>query len=307
MGKHRKKNFLVRTACGLCLGAVVSLSQAQTVQGSQIIFLGTGTPRPQPERQGQSLAIRVNEKIYLVDAGVGVARQASAAALKMEDLRIAFLTHLHTDHTLGLPDLIFTPWIMGRTTPLELYGPDGTKAMGKSILKAYEQDVQIRVHGLEGGNRTGYKVRAHEIKPGVVYQDANVKVTAFSVEHGSWRNAFGYRFDVAGTSIVISGDTRPSKNVVNACDGCDVLIHEVYSGSGGTSQKSPEEWMKYMAAFHTSADELGVLATRARAKKLLITHYVAMGSSTETEMVSEVKRSFAGKVVVARDLEKIGP
>ena len=104
--------------------------------------------------------------------------------------------------------------------------------MDKSILKAYEQDVQIRVHGLEGGNRTGYKVRAHEIKPGVVYQDANIKVTAFSVEHGSWRNAYGYRFDVAGTSIVISGDTRPSKNVVNACDGCDVLIHEVYSGYG---------------------------------------------------------------------------
>ena len=106
----------------------------------------------------------------------------------MEDLRIVFLTHLHTDHTLGLPDLIFTPWIMGRTTPLELYGPDGTKAMDKSILKAYEQDVQIRVHGLEGGNRTGYKVRAHEIKPGVVYQGANIKVTAFSVEHGSCVN-----------------------------------------------------------------------------------------------------------------------
>ena len=289
------------------LATLASMLQAQTMQAPQIAFLGTGTPRPQPDHQGQSMAISVNEKIYLIDAGAGVVRQASAAGIKMENLGVCFLTHLHTDHTLGLPDLIFTPWIMGRTAPLELYGPTGTTAMAESILKAYGQDINIRVNGLEGGNSTGYKVKPHDIKPGIVYRDGNLKVTAFPVEHGSWREAYGYKFEVAGKTIVISGDTRPTRNVVNACNGCDVLIHEVYSGYGGTSQKSPEEWMKYMAAFHTSAEELGILATQARAKTLVVTHYVAMGSSNEIEMVNSVRKGFSGTIIVAHDLEVIAP
>jgi ribonuclease BN (tRNA processing enzyme) len=281
--------------------------QSQTTHTPHIVFLGTGTPRPQPDHQGQSIAIRVNEKIYVVDAGAGVVRQASAATIKMENLDVCFLTHLHTDHTLGLPDLVFTPWIMGRTAPLELYGPTGTTAMAGSILEAYKQDIHIRVNGMEGGNSTGYKVNPHDIKPGIVYQDGSLKVTAFPVEHGNWPEAYGYKFEVGGKTIVISGDTRPTKNVVNACNGCDVLIHEVYSGYGGTSQKSPEEWMKYMAAFHTAAEELGILATQARAKTLVVTHYVAMGSSNEIEMVNSVRKGFSGTIIVAHDLEVIAP
>src|SRR6266853_284662 len=280
---------------------------------TSIVPLGTGTPRPQPDHEGPSIAVIVNGKAYLVDAGVGVVRQANAAyiggtsSLKVEGLRVAFITHLHSDHTLGLPDLIFTPWVMGRTAPLELYGPTGIKTMAENILKAYEQDTRIRINGLEGANRTGYKANVHEINPGVVYQDANVKVTAFLVEHGSWPEAYGYRFETAHKTIVISGDTRPSKGVIDACNGCDVLIHEVYSGYGGTSQKSPEEWMKYMAAFHTSAQELGIVAAQARAKTLIVTHYVSLGSSDQTEMVNMIKKGFAGTVVVARDLDVISP
>jgi ribonuclease BN (tRNA processing enzyme) len=280
---------------------------------TSIVLLGTGTPRPQPDHEGPSIAVIVNGKAYLVDAGVGVVRQANAAyiggtsSLKVEDLRVAFITHLHSDHTLGLPDLIFTPWVMGRTAPLELYGPTGIKTMAENIIKAYEQDIRIRIDGLEAANRTGYKVNVHEINPGVVYQDANVKVTAFLVEHGSWPKAYGYRFETVHKTVVISGDTRPSKSVIDACNGCDVLIHEVYSGYGGTSQKSPEEWMKYMAAFHTSAQELGIVATQARAKTLIVTHYVSLGSSDQTEMVNMIKKGFAGTVVVARDLDVIAP
>jgi ribonuclease BN (tRNA processing enzyme) len=304
---HLPMSQVLRSVYLLWLLAAVASLQAQTMQAPQIVFLGTGTPRPQPDHQGQALAIRINEKIYLVDAGAGVARQASAAAMKMENLGVCFLTHLHTDHTLGLPDLVFTPWIMGRTAPLELYGPTGTTAMAESILKAYEQDINIRVNGMEGGNGTGYKVNPHDIKPGIVCQDGNLKVTAFPVEHGSWPEAYGYKFEVAGKTIVISGDTRPTKNVVHACNGCDVLIHEVYSGYGGTSQKSPEEWMKYMAAFHTSAEELGILATQARAKTLVVTHYIAMGSSNEIEMVNSVRKGFVGTIIVAHDLEVMAP
>jgi ribonuclease BN (tRNA processing enzyme) len=285
----------------------------ESPKSTEIVFLGTGFPLPTPDRQGPSLAVIANGKAYIVDSGVGLVRQANAAyisgvkALKPDGLGIAFITHLHSDHTLGLADLIFTPWVIGRTTPLELYGPAGIKAMADNILKAYEQDIRIRIEGLEGANKTGYKVNAHEIAPGAVYQDANVKVTAFLVDHGSWTQAYGYRFDAGGKTIVISGDTRPSEGVIKACDGCDVLVHEVYSGYGGTSQKTPEEWMKYMAAFHTSAEELGILATRARVKTLIITHYGTRGSSDQTEMVNLIKKGFAGTVIVARDLDVIVP
>lgn len=305
---HLPKSHVLRSAYLLwLLAAIASMLQAQTVQAPQIVFLGTGTPRPQPDHQGQSLAILINEKIYLVDAGAGVARQASEAAMKMENLGVCFLTHLHTDHTLGLPDLVFTPWIMGRSAPLELYGPTGTTEMAENILKAYKQDIHIRVNGMEGGNGTGYKVNPHDIKPGIVYQDGDLKVTAFPVEHGSWPEAYGYKFEATGKTIVISGDTRPTQTVVHACNGCDVLIHEVYSGYGGTSQKSPEEWMKYMAAFHTSAEELGILATQARAKTLVVTHYLALGASNEIEMVNSVRKGFVGTIIVAHDLEVIAP
>ena len=163
----------------------------------EIVFLGTGTPVPNADRQGPSLAIVANGKAYLVDSGTGVVRQANSAfqrgipALRPAELDIAFLTHLHSDHTLGLPDLIFTPWITQRTKPLRLYGPEGTKDMAAHILEAYKEDIQVRTTGLDGGNTTGYKVEAHDVQPGNVYQDGNVSVKAFLVKHGSWKEAFG--------------------------------------------------------------------------------------------------------------------
>ena len=127
--------------------------------------------------------------------------------------------------------------------------------MAAHILAAYREDIQIRLHGGEPSNKTGYRVNAHEIKAGVVYRDANVTVTAFRVPHGDWKEAFGYRFDTSdGRSIVISGDTGPSDAVVQACHGCDVLVHEVYSTAG--FKRRPVEWQKYHARYHTSSEEL---------------------------------------------------
>ncbi|HEV2113639.1 MAG TPA: MBL fold metallo-hydrolase [Terriglobales bacterium] len=304
--------------CILSLRAAAQDSTASKPAGNpdtatKIVFLGTGMPRPTPDRQGPSLAIVAGGKAYLVDAGVGCVRQANAAyaagikPLKIEDLNIAFITHLHSDHTLGLPDLIFTPWVMGRTAPLELYGPSGTKVMSENILRAYEQDEDIRIRGLEGANANGYKVNAHEIKPGIIYKDEHVSVTAFPVKHGSWREAYGFVFEAGGKRIVISGDTRPAESVINACNGCDALVHEVYSGYGGTSERSPEEWMKYMAAFHTSGEELGALAAKAHTKLLIVTHWVGLGSSDQGDLLAAIKKNYSGTVIIARDLDVVAP
>ena len=282
----------------------------------EIVFLGTGTPVPNADRQGPSLAIVANGKAYIVDAGSGVVRQANSVfqrgipGLQPHDLDIAFLTHLHSDHTLGLPDLILTPWILERTKPLRLYGPEGTAEMAAHLLEAYKEDIRVRTTGLEGGNATGYKVDAHDVQPGNVYQDGNVRVKAFLVKHGSWNEALGYRFDTDGKSIVISGDTAPAESVVEACSNCDVLIHEVYSGRGQNPNKPSipvEEWMKYEVAFHTSALELGEIAARAKPKVLILTHWTLLGNAKENDMVREIRRNYSGSLVVARDLDVIAP
>jgi len=161
--------------------------------GTQVVILGTGTPRADPDRSGPAVAVISNDQAYLFDAGAGVVRRAAAAArvegipaLAGSRLSRVFLAHLHSDHTLGLPDLIFSPWVLGRTTPLDLFGPPGTKATVDHIEAAWQQDIDIRIHGLEHGNESGYKVTVDEIEPGVVYSDGGLKITTIAVHHGSW-------------------------------------------------------------------------------------------------------------------------
>jgi ribonuclease BN (tRNA processing enzyme) len=272
---------------------------------TQVVVLGTGTPLPDPERSGPSVAVVVNDAAYLVDCGPGVVRRAAAAykagisALDVPKLTIVFITHLHSDHTLGYPDLIFSPWVMERAQPLTAFGPRGLRAMTSHIEKAWQEDIRVRSQELEKANRTGFKVRVHEITPGVIYRDGNVTVTAFAVKHGSW-DAFGYRFDTADRRIVISGDTAPSDAVVVACDGCDVLLHEVYSPKRKTIADSPEK-RAYFKAFHTSPEELGEIATRARPKLLVLYHQV-LGEVPEQDLVEEVGKYYSGKFVSAKDL-----
>jgi ribonuclease BN (tRNA processing enzyme) len=267
---------------------------------AQLILLGTGTPNADPERSGPSVAIVSNGAAYLVDFGPGVVRRAASAKIEPKNLKIAFATHLHSDHTIGLPDLILSPWTLERAEPLQLYGPRGLRSMADHIEQAYREDIQIRLHGGEPSNKTGYRVVVHEIRGGEIYRDANVKVTAFRVSHGDWRDAFGYRFDAGGRSFVISGDTMPSEAVAQACNGCDVLVHEVYSESGFT--RRPPEWQRYHVRYHTSSKQLGEIAARARPGVLVLYHQLYWGTSDE-DLSKEVQRGYAGKVVSGRDLD----
>ncbi|MCE9601775.1 MAG: MBL fold metallo-hydrolase [Gemmatimonadetes bacterium] len=269
-------------------------------------MLGTGTPNADPDRSGPAVSVVRDGRSYLVDAGPGIVRRAAAAArlgftaLEPKNLKVLFLTHLHSDHTIGLPDVILSSWVLERTTPLELYGPPGTKAMVDHLLAAYSADIRNRLDGLEPANETGYLVNVHEIAPGMVFDDGNVKVTAFAVPHGDWEVAFGYRFDSADRSIVISGDTRASDAVVTACNGCDLLLHEVYSAERFKTR--PPEWQRYHARAHTSTEELAALATRARAGQLLLYHQLYWGTD-DAGLIAELARAgYARAVVAARDL-----
>ncbi|MEE8171238.1 MAG: MBL fold metallo-hydrolase, partial [Phycisphaerae bacterium] len=178
-----------------------------------VVLLGTGTPNADPDRSGPATAIVVDGVPYLIDCGPGVVRRAAAAwrigVAGLDPTRLArlFITHLHSDHTAGFADVIFTPWVLERRVPLAVYGPPGTKAMADHLLQAYAEDIRIRREGLEQANATGYQVDVHEIQPGRIYKDARITVDAIAVEHGSWKHAYGFRFETPDMTIVISGDT----------------------------------------------------------------------------------------------------
>ena len=221
-------------------------------------------------------------------------------ALNIENLKVAFLTHLHSDHSAGLPDLILTPWVEGRDAPLELYGPEGIADMAEHVLKAYNADIRYRIDGLEPANDQGWRVNAHTLDEGVVYEDENVKVEAFRVRHGTWENAFGFRFTTADRVIVISGDVAPDPKLEKYAAGADVLIHEVYSDAGFARRDS--FWQAYHKANHTAASEVGAMAERAKPELLVLHHVLYWGSSEET-ILEEVREHYSGELAFGHDLD----
>ena len=276
---------------------------------TQVVLLGTGNPNPDPQHSGPSVAIIVNETPYIVDFGPGLIRQAAALspryggkikALDVKNIKLAFLTHLHSDHTTGYPDLILTPWVMGRDEPLIVYGPEGIVEMTKNILKAYKEDIKYRLYGNQPANNQGWRVKTHEIKEGIIYQDSNVTVEAFLVEHGTWPEAYGFKFITPDKTIVISGDTRPCENILKYSKGVDILIHEVYYKKGYDTKD--EFWKVYHAKNHTSTYELAELANKTKPGLIILYHELFWGA-TEEDLLNEIKKSYKGNVVVGKDLE----
>ncbi len=271
----------------------------------RLVLLGTGTPNADPQRAGPASAVVVGEEAYLVDCGPGVVRRAAAAALRGVEslaprrLRHLFLTHLHSDHTAGLPDLILSPWTLGREAALQVFGPMGTVAMLEHLIEAYREDIRERTRGLEPCNDTGWQVEAHEIGAGEVCRVGGLRVTAFPVDHGDWP-AFGFRFDAPGRSVVISGDTAPTPTLIAQARGCDLLLHEVYSGAGFA--KRPPGWQRYHARMHTSTRELAEIAAAAR-PGLLVLHHQLFWGATDEGLIAEIREGYDGPVVSGRDLD----
>jgi ribonuclease BN (tRNA processing enzyme) len=275
---------------------------------ARVILLGSGTPVPDPSSSGPAVAVVVNGQAYLFDAGPGVVRRAQAAAEKFSlpaldatGLTRLFLTHLHSDHTLGYPDVMFTPWVVGRTQPLEVFGPVGTAAMTRHLKHAYSADIKVRTESPEGLNPRALTVNVHEIKrQGQIYRDPNVTVRAFTVPHGTWPQAFGYAIDARGRRIVISGDTSPSEAIANACRECDVLLHEVYSTD--YLEKNRLNISPYHSTFHTSTTQLADIAAKSKPKLLVLYHQLYFGPESQINLEREVRRTYNGMVVNGRDL-----
>jgi len=275
---------------------------------TKLVILGSGTPNPDPQRAGSSYAVLVNGNAYLVDFGPGVVRRAASLSpewggdypeLSIQNLKHAFLTHIHSDHSAGLSDLILTPWVLGRDESLKIFGPKGTKDMVYYVTKAYELDIQYRINGSQPSNSEGYKSIVKEIKEGLIFRNEDLSVEAIKINHGDLDNSFGFKFTTKDKTIVFSGDTAESKNLFNKARNADILVHEVYSQAGW--EKKTEDWRIYHKAHHTSAVDLGFLAEEAGIQKLVLSHILFWGSSPES-VIQEAKQGFTREVVLAEDL-----
>lgn len=273
---------------------------------ARLIVLGTGTPVPDPDRAGAAYAITYGTRVFLFDAGAGVMRRAAAAGLPIDGMTAVFLTHLHSDHTLGLPDVILTTWVMGRSTPMPIIGPPGTAAMVDHLQSAWAEDIKLRTEGSERGRPGGHRVTVREVTGGIVYDSAGIRIRAIPVPHGDWKVSFAFRIETPDRVFVLGGDTAPSLALEAAARGADVLVHEVYASRRVAPERRPggELWPQYLREAHTSDEELGAIAARAQPKQLVLSHVLRMGATME-EIVAGVRRGgYSGVIVVAKDLDR---
>ena len=276
---------------------------------TKLIILGSGTPNPDPERYGSGYAVVVNDDAYIVDFGPGIVRRISAMSptwggefpsMELENINIAFLTHIHSDHSGALADLILTPWIMGRDEPLNLYGPEGLKAMSENITEAYIDDINYRLYGSQPANKLGFTTNVTEISDdGTIFKDKNIEVIAFKNAHGDFKNSFGFLFITEDKRILFSGDTAVSSNLMKYGKNLDILVHEVFSSE--TFVNKTKDWQIYHKAHHTSSIDLGIIADELQPKKLVLSHILFWGASEES-LLKDVRKNFNGETIIAADL-----
>jgi ribonuclease Z len=288
------------TALAAALTASVAAQEpARKAALPEVLLLGTGFPRPDPERAGPATAVVFKDGVFLFDAGRGVTQRFWASGHALKSLRAVFLTHLHSDHTSGLPDLFNTSWIFGRYEPLRLFGPPGTRELADAMLAFFAVDVPIRRDLTEMHPGAGATVDARVVEEGIAYAEDGIEIFAFRVDHQPVKDAFGYRIAAAGRVIVISGDTKKSDNLIRHAKGADVLIHEAYLPEHFDKVDTPERAAR-LKAYHTSAEEAGQVAAAAGVKLLVLTHLIPAGA--DETFLERAARFFKGRIVVGRDL-----
>lgn len=280
-------------ACAL-LGVSAGAQAPPPPQTVQVTLLGTGSPMLSAERMGPCTLIEAGSVRLLFDAGRGCAIRLAQARVPWRDLTQVFLTHLHADHTFALPDLHIMGWILGRTDPLEVHGPSGTTEMMMSMVRAVEPDIASRLKSVPTRKPPAY--HATEIQPGVVYESGGMKVTAFDVPH-SISPAFGYRIDANGRSIVLSGDTRYSENLIRNAQGVDVLVHEVVFGAATAEQQQ-------IANAHTTPERAAQVFAATKPKLAIYSHLILFGASAD-DVMAATQRVYNGRVEMGTDLTVI--
>ena len=269
----------------------------------KVTLLGTGSPILSMERFGNATLVEAGDEKLLFDAGRGAALRLSQMDIMPGEINKLFMTHLHSDHTIGIPDILLTGTLSvagSRDTEFEVWGPTGTQKMMYTLKEAYEADIDNRI---EGNYITpkGSESIAYDIEPGVVYEKNGVQVIAFLVEHDI-APAFGYRINYKGHSVVISGDTTYSENLVENSENVDLLIHEVAAAEPTILEKNKE--LQNVLSKHTTPEQAGKIFSKAQPKLAVYSHVVLLGGLTEEEanLIERTKENYAGEVVLGEDL-----
>jgi len=265
----------------------------------KVTLLGTGTPQPIMERFGPSILVQAGGQSLLFDAGRGCLQRLRQINLGYNKINALFLTHLHSDHIVGLPDLWLTGWLIsGRKLPLKVLGPTGTADMIKYLQLAFAFDIRIRVED-DKASEEGSKILVAEIKQGIIYDEGGVKVIAFEVDHYPVVPAFGYRIEYNGRSVVLSGDTRYSENLIKFAKGTDLLIHEVAIAPDTLSKKDP----KYnILAHHTTTEQTAMIFNLVKPKLAAYSHIVKIYGVPEQEILKLAKANYSGPIILGEDL-----
>ncbi|HEY2377987.1 MAG TPA: MBL fold metallo-hydrolase [Gemmatimonadaceae bacterium] len=277
-------------------------AQNTTSRNFRVTLLGTGSPALSVTRFGPSILVEAGDQMLVFDAGRGAAQRLAQLDVSLDRIDAVFLTHLHSDHVVGLPDLWLSGWILTRRSrPWELLGPTGTEAMAAHLAQAFAFDIDIRIKDGRQDPR-GARLAARDIQPGVVYERGGVKVTAFLVDHGLVAPAFGYRVDYDRRTVVLSGDTRFSPDLIAIARGADLLVHEVALAPVDVNPSAP-----YYRAFahHTTPEQAAEVFTRARPALAVYSHIVVFGDSEESAIIDRTRRGYAGPVLLGHDLMSV--
>ena len=289
-----------RMLCILLLLAACA-SPAAFAQEIKLTLLGTGTPAPVMNRFGPSILVEAGGQKFLFDAGRGALQRLTQLKLSWRDVNGVFLTHLHSDHVVGFPDLWLTGWLTAqREAPLQVWGPKGTKNMMSHLEQAYEFDIRMRLAD-EHASATGVVILASDIASGFVVEKNGVKITAFDVDHAPVEPAFGYRIDFAGRSVVLSGDTRFSENLIRHAAGVDVLVHEVIAPDTYRRAGLAPELAQTIMVHHATPEQAGEVFARAKPRLGVYSH-IGRPSATEADLIPPTRKTYAGPLEVGEDL-----
>jgi ribonuclease Z len=270
----------------------------------RITLLGTGAPPPSLERFGPSTLVEVGEQKFIFDAGRGAMQRLHQLGIPFSEISGMFLTHHHSDHVVGFPDLWLTGWIGRpwgqRTTPLPVWGPEGTKQMMEHLPKAFHVDIRVRSKNYPV---EGVKLLAEEITEGVVLLRDGIRISAFKVDHGGDLPAFGYRIDYHGRAAVLSGDTTFNENLIEHARGADLLVHEVTAVAGKAAENAQQ--LKRIGSYHTTPEQAGEVFARAQPKLAVYNHLLLFGSATAGDLIPATRRKYTGPLTVGEDLLQI--
>jgi ribonuclease Z len=291
-----------RGALGILLVAALILPGKNQAQEIKVTLLGTGCPPPVMNRFGPSILVEAGKQKFLFDAGRGALQRLTQLKVQWQAVDGVFFTHLHSDHIVGFPDLWLTGWIVvpERNRALRVWGPRGTKEMVAHLEQAYRFDITMR----QDDDRTspdGVTVNAEDISEGFVLEKDGVKITAFEVDHWPIEPAFGYRIDFNGRSVVLSGDTRPSENLIRHAEGVDVLIHEVVAPDLVQRYGMRSERAAKVIAHHTTPEQAGTVFSRSKVRLAVYSHIVPP-AATEQDLIPPTRKTYAGPLEVGEDL-----